>query len=310
MAWLSNISKDFLINAKDRPDGMKSSDTIVIKDDEILYPEGFSRGYVERNLEHNPVGSLYGATSTEEFNTDIPLIPWEEFPERIKEQETKNLRLSDIRMIGNYGNPIPSLDQNGQGFCWAYSTCHAIMLLRAFQNMPYVRLSGHSLACKIMNHKDEGGWSPLSASEACKFGYMPTSIWTEKSMSRSFDTEENWEIAKNFRITEGFLDLDKRVYDMNLTFQQIASCLLSGIPCTVDYDWWGHSILAMDLVYVSDKYPPTDIRCYALRIWNSWRDSWGNLGTGLILGKKAIPMGSVAVRNVAYCDKTEFKLAA
>jgi len=300
MAWLSDISKDFIVNESDRPDGMRTTD---LPPENSIVPIGFKTGYVERDLSQYPVGSLDGAMESSEFNKEVPLIPMEEWPALLEEMEAKKTRLSDIRMIGDRGKPIPSLDQNGQGYCWSYSTAHAIMLKRAAQGQPYIRLSGHSLAWVIKNGKDEGGWCGLSTSEATKRGYMPTSLWTEKSMNgRQFNTPENWEIAKNFRIEEGFLDMNQKVWDMDLTFQQIGSCLLSGIPCPVDYDWWGHSILGMDLTYVTNKYPVTDIRCWGIRIWNSWRDSWGYLGTGVILGKKAVPMGATAIRNVPYYE--------
>lgn len=294
MVWLSDLSKDFIINESDRPDGMRMSPF-----DNSVPPPGMGKGYVERDLSKHPVGSLEGSS---EFNKEVPLIPFENWPELIKEQETKKSRLSDIRMTGDRGNPIPSYDQNGQGYCWGYSTCSGITLQRASMGLPYIKLSGHSLSCKIKGFKDEGGWCGLSTSKATTMGYMPTSIWPEKSMNRKYDTAENWEIAKNFSITEGFLDMQQQVWDMALTFQQIGSCLLSGIPCPVDFAWWSHSILGMDVVYVTDRYPLNDVRCYGLRIWNSWRDAWGYLGTGIILGKKAVPMGATAIRNVKYYE--------
>lgn len=297
MGWTSDLSKDFIINESDRPDGMRSSPI-----DNSLPPPGMSKGYVERDLSLHPVGSLEGSVGSAEFNKEVPLIPWEAFPELIREQESKKTRLSDIRMIGDKGNPIPSLDQNGQGFCWDYSTLSGITLKRAEMGLPYIRLSGHSLACKLTNFQDKGGWCGWSTSEATKHGYVPVSLWPEKSMNRKYDTSEAWAMAQNFRITEGFLDMQQKVYDMSLTFQQIASCILSGIPCPVDFDWWSHSILGMDLVYVTDKFPVNDVRCYGLRIWNSWRDAWGFMGTGVILGKKAVPMGATAIRNVTYYE--------
>jgi len=301
MGWTSDLSKDFIINESDRPDGMRSTDIDI---DHSLPPSGFKTGYEKRDLSKFPVGSLEGAVGSTEFNKEVPLIPYDEFPERIREQEEKKTRLSDIRMIGNKGEPIPSLDQDGQGFCWTYSTAGGITLKRAAMGLPYIRLSGHSLANKLTKFQDRGGWCGWSTSEATKYGYVPASLWPEKSMNRKYDTAEAWAMAQNFRITEGFLDMDQRVYDMSLTFQQIASCILSGIPCPVDFDWWSHSILGMDLVYVSDKFPVTDIRCYGLRIWNSWRDAWGFLGTGVILGRKAVPMGATAIRNVTYYEGT------
>ena len=304
MAWTSDLSKDFIINEADRPSGMRDigPSANIWQPDNSIAPPGMSKGYVERDLFRNPVGSLAGAMVSEEFNKEVPLIPFENWPALIEEQERNRTRISDIRMIGDKGKPIPSYDQNGQGFCWEYSTLAGVTLKRAQMGLPYIRLSGHASACKIKGFKDEGGWCGLSTSDGVTRGFIPASLWVEKSMNRKYDTAENWEIAKNFCITEGFLDMQQAVWDMSLTFQQVGSCILGGIPCPVDFNWWSHSICGMDLVYVTDKYPPSDVRCYGLRIWNSWKDMWGFMGTGVILGKKAVPNGSTAIRNVMYYE--------
>ena len=116
------------------------------------------RGLVPRDLERQPVGSF---SSGIPFSKDIPLIPRAEWSERIQELEVKKMRLSDLRMQANAGKRIPSLDQNGQGFCWAYSTVMAVMILRAVANQRYVRLSPHAVACKIFDFMDQGGWGCL-----------------------------------------------------------------------------------------------------------------------------------------------------
>lgn len=307
---VSDLSQDFIINKGDRPDGMRGPSTDDLWGDVEVQaaPDGMSRGYVERDLEAHPIGSLFGSTGVEEYNKNIPLIPWEEVEERIAEKNAKKLRLSDFRMIGDNGNPIKSLDQNGQGYCWEYSTAAAITLKRALMDLPHIRLSPHSAACKIKNFRDEGGWCGLSASfsmlkESGPCGIVPAKYWPEKSMSRKYDTQENWDIARNFTITEGFFDLQQPVYGKTLTFQQIVSSLLADVPTVGDFNWWAHSILLMDVEIASLKYPANDPRRYALRIWNSWRDEWGRMGTGVIVGDKVVPDGAVAVRNVAYCEE-------
>ena len=98
------------------------------------------RGLVRRDYSSAPRGSY--ATSDP---SDIPVIPRSDWPELIREMNEKRTRLSDIRSVGNYGQPIPALDQNGQGFCWAYSSTAAVQILRAASNMPYVPLSAHSV---------------------------------------------------------------------------------------------------------------------------------------------------------------------
>lgn len=73
------------------------------------------KGLVPRNYTTHPVGSY--ASALPYSTVDMPLIPRSEWSDRIKEMiETKSL-LSDIRAIGNNGQRIPSLDQNGQGYC-------------------------------------------------------------------------------------------------------------------------------------------------------------------------------------------------
>jgi hypothetical protein len=79
-----------------------------------------SRGLIPRDLEKCPVASLPGSVGYGGVN--IPLIPRSEWSERIKEMERTKSRLSDIRRRFLGGSHIPSLDQNGQGYCADAST--------------------------------------------------------------------------------------------------------------------------------------------------------------------------------------------
>lgn len=75
------------------------------------------RGLVPRDYSAAPRG-VYASSDPK----DIPLIPRSEWPELIKEMTEKKSRLSDIRRVGNYGQHIPALDQNGQGYCTTEDT--------------------------------------------------------------------------------------------------------------------------------------------------------------------------------------------
>ena len=245
-----------------------------------------SRGLLPRDMQKFPMSHYPMAIP---FSKQMDLIPQSEWSDRIKEQEKSKSRLSDIRLIGNIGKPIPSLDQNGQGYCWSYGSVGAVMLLRALQNMPYVRLSAHAVACKIKNFKDEGGWGAQSFEFISKFGVPSVATWPEKSMSRQYNTEATWTEAAKYKITEGFVDLEAAIYDRDLSFAQVATCLLNGIPVVCDFNWWGHCVVAMDLVEVERG-------SFGVRILNSWSDRWGDLGTAVLQGKKAIPDNAVAPR--------------
>tara|TARA_R110000868_G_scaffold250344_2_gene506855 strand:- start:4 stop:789 length:786 start_codon:yes stop_codon:yes gene_type:complete len=217
----------------------------------------------------------------------FPLIPRSEWSERIRDMEATKSRLSDIRNTGDNGGPIRSYDQNGQGYCWAYSTTAAVTLLRAKANMPHVRLSAHAVACKIKNFRDEGAWGALSMEFISKNGVPSEAAWPAKSMSRSNDNAATWADAAKHKITEGWADLEVEAWDRNMTFDQIGTLLLSRIPVVLDFAWWGHSVCGMDLVETSPGQ-------FGVRIWNSWTDSWGDNGTGVLAGSKAIPMGASA----------------
>ena len=92
-----------------------------------------------------------------------------------------------------------------------------------------------------------------------------------------------------FKVAESWIDLTRADYDQVMTFDQVASCLLSNIPCAVDFNWWGHSVMACDLVEVSSN-------SFGIRIRNSWTDSWGDKGFSVLQGSKAIPDNAVGFR--------------
>lgn len=75
-----------------------------------------ARGLILRNYNTHP--HCYSADSGPFESLSIPLIPRDEWPERIREMEATKSRLSDIRRSsGPNGGHIPSLDQGSQGYC-------------------------------------------------------------------------------------------------------------------------------------------------------------------------------------------------
>jgi len=274
------------------------------------------RGLIPRDYSVQPVGSIDGIVS---FGSRIQTIPRSEWSERCRDKVKYKSRLSDIRNTGNNGQKIPSLDQNGQGYCWAYSSTACVMLARAAMGQPYVRLSAHSVACVIKGFRDEGGWGAHSAEYIQKKGVAPVSHWPEKSMSRSHNTEATWQEALKYRIAEGWMDLEVAAYNRRLTFEQTATGLLLNMPGVGDFNWWGHSVALMDLVdgrpnrYLtrseSGKLATlaefelmwgfnTESDGFGIGILNSWTDGWGESGTSTLTGSKATPNGGVVIETV------------
>jgi hypothetical protein len=277
----------------------------------VVNGERKARGLVPRD---------YSADPPEMFDppSDMPLIPRAEWGERIRDKDAKKSWLKDIRDVADGGRPIRSLDQNGQGYCWYYSTTHAVMLLRAVMNQPHVRLSAHAGACKVKNFRDQGGWCGLGAEFIIKNGIPSVAHWPEKSMARTHDKEETWENAKRHRISEDWIDLDQSVYDRNMTTLQHGSCLLLNNPCPTDRNWWGHSTCDVDVVDGTASFDAgvlrhpesgkllavqefdirwaTDVTAgYGRRTLNSWTEGWGTNGLGVIAGTRALANSSVCL---------------
>lgn len=245
----------------------------------VIDGEQKSHGLIPRDYMRCPVGYLPCAKPF-----DLTLIPENEQQTRLDELVAAKAQLSNVRNTsGPNGGPIPSRDQNGKGYCWFHSGTSANLLVRAVNRQPYVDLSAYSGACIIKGYRDEGGWGSEGVEWQADNGVASSAFWPQKSMSRSNDTPAMRENAKLHRVTE-WMDLEPR------NKQQLITCLLVGIPVVVDYNWWSHSVCAMDLVSLNP---------FRIRIWNSWGDSWSENGTGILEGNRAIPDGQIAPRVIA-----------
>jgi hypothetical protein len=236
-----------------------------------------AKGLIPRDYKKYPVGCY---TWAKPF--DLPLIGKSEWGDRLELQKKNNARLSDIRNKGMDGQPIPSRDQNGKGYCWAHSTVSAMLLVRALNNQPYADLSAYAIACIIKHYQDQGGWGAESLEWVVENGCPTSEYWPQQSMSRSNDTPEMRANAKQNKITE-WMDLEPGNQD------QFVTCLLSNTPVVSDYNDWSHSVCAADIV----SFNPLIID-----IWNSWGNSWKNQGMGPPAVHNHLPDGAIAPRVI------------
>jgi hypothetical protein len=235
----------------------------------------------------------------------------------IADQEKAGSRNSDILRRGDAGKPIPSTDQNGQGYCWFYGAIGALQCVRARMNLPYRQLSGHAGGCKIKKFRDEGGWGALGVEFLLEHGCPDTDHWPEKSMSRSHDTPATWENAKLYKADMVVADLASPVYNRDLSYGQQLTVLLNG-GCTVDdYDWQGHCTFGCDVVNgatqrgivrgEAGKIPDLAefdkmfamndpvTRGLGKRSRNSWSERYGDRGYYVLTGSKAVGSNSVGI---------------
>lgn len=255
-------------------------------DNDVLFPQGATFGLVHRDYGEYPE-AMFSPPS------EMQLIPPSEWDARYDEQEEQQSSLEHIYLSGPNGGPaFVNLDQNGDGYCWAYSTGQAIMLDRLRRNLPMVRLNPHATAAIIKKGRNEGGWCGASAKFAREVGYAVEGTgpgqWPLHSRDLRRDTPElRAEMAK-YRIEEEWTDLTRQVYDQNLTTAQVATCGFLNIPGPGDYNWWGHSVCRVRWVRIERG-------SWGQLILNSWK-GWGRHGLGVLRGNKAICNGALAIR--------------
>lgn len=252
----------------------------------LSHPTGMKFGMVPRD---------YNVYPQEMFAqpTEMEIIPQSEWDARYDEQEALQSSLEHIYLSGPNGGPaFVNLDQNGDGYCWSYSTGHSIMMDRLRRNLPFVRLNPHATAAIIKGGRDKGGWCGLSAKWGRENGYAEEGTgpgqWPLQSRNLKYDTPLlRAEMAKR-KIEEEWTDLTKAVYDQNLTMAQVATCGFNNIPGPGDYNWWSHSVCRIRWVRVEKG-------SWGQLILNSWK-GWGRHGLAVLRGNQAICNGGLAIR--------------
>lgn len=258
-----------------------------INENEMLFSKKFSYGCVERDYRVFPERMF-------EQPSEMKLVPDTEMDARFDEQEELQYSLEHIYLSGPGGTPaFTNLDQNGDGYCWSYSTGHAVMLDRLKRNLAPVRLNPHSVAAIIKGGVDDGGWCGESAEFFTKYGCAVEGSgigqWPKHSRSLRNDTSAVRAQMKLYRIDEQWVDLTRRVWDRNLTTQQVATSGFNNLPGPRDYHWWGHSVCGLRWVRIERN-------SWGQLILNSWL-GWGRYGLAVLRGNKAIPNGALSIRT-------------
>lgn len=241
-------------------------------------PSNQGMGLIPRDFGYYPQG-FYDAAKP----FDLKLVDEKDIPHLIDQQESERSSLQHLRDQGDNGKQIRSYDQNGQGFCWAYSSTAAATMARVVAGNPHVRLSAHKVGCFVKQYQDQGGWNAQSIEHIATVGVPTEDLWPAKSMSRSNDTPEMRANSLQHRFVE-WMDLVEGGDELKL---QVATALLLNIPMAMDFNHWGHSVMGCRLV----RWDP-----FTVRIWNSWQDGWGDKGMGDLVGWKALPNGAIACR--------------
>lgn len=253
---------------------------IIDRDDHpltMLDPRGqitHGRGLIPRDFTKEPFGSNPYAAAF-----DIPVIPRDEWPERIEEIEKTKSSIPDrCDQVG-----LKVKNQRQTNYCWINAPVHALEIARVLQGQAYVELSPASVGAKIKNFRNVGGWGTEGLRYMAEHGVVPASFWPVNAIDRRYDTQEANAERADYQADEWW-DLKPRNFD------QLATCLLLRVPVPIGLNWWRHEVTAVQLVKLDGRDQ------YGSIIDNSWGIEWGDNGRGILTEAKATPDDAVALR--------------
>lgn len=243
---------------------------------------GMGLGLVPAPAGYDPL--KHGSKS---FGAEVPTIPRSEWPARIKELKAKRMNISAVQ---NW----PCDNQGSYPTCWAAGTCQAMSTARviAMGLAHYVRYSAMSLAVPISGG-NSGGWEADAVRYASEHGVVDSDLWgyTERSR-KDGDAAVQANRAKN-KCLESYVCRG---------FDEFATALLLGFPCTVSYNWWSHVVMITDLVEIESG-------SFGLLIRNNWGDGYGDKneygvgGYAVFREGRGTPGGGLAIRQMTAALK-------
>jgi len=215
------------------------------------------------------------------MGAEVPTIPRSEWPARIKEQAARKRRISDHQRW-------PCDAQSGPT-CWAAGTCQAYSTCRVMQMgmENYVRISAMSIAVPISGGTS-GGYEGDAVKMLTKDGGVDSKLWAYGDRRPSASSAE---IAAN-RLLHKSLES----YECD-GFDEFATAMLLGYPCTVSYNWWSHVVMLVELVEIESG-------SYGFKIRNNWGEGYGDKGEygfgGYAIFREGhgTPSGGFAFRSV------------
>lgn len=236
----------------------------------------------KRYLSAQPRPEGYAARMcSKPFSSSVPVIPRSDWSARLKEMSDPKNKL----LISQMQNWEPD-DQDGYPICWAAGTCAAFSTARVLQGLPYVRISGMSVAVPISGGHS-GGYEGDAVDLLTKDGGADVSVWPYDDPSRSYASKPEVLASRKHH-------LSLESYECS-SFDEFATAWLLRFPCTVSWNFWSHVTMGCDLVEIE----PGSWGCRIRNNWGEWegKNEFGFSGYS-VLRENLGPSDGFAFRQV------------
>ena len=221
---------------------------------------------------------------------DIDLIPWEEMPDRIADQERNKSSLFHIWQDSKIG----VLNQNPLSYCWNFSSVEALMLYREIMGLPYVSLSPSSVGAPLVNYQNTGYYIEEALKAMVSQGAASTE-YVPATTTRRNDFKLGWkESAAGNKVTNWA--------DVGTNAQKQLTMLLTDRPLVTAHNWWGHAILHLQVIDRNPSMPANNPMRYGRKFLNSWGKDWGDGGCGILEGQRAIADAAYAIEQASFVE--------
>ncbi len=209
----------------------------------------------------------------------LEIIPEQEWEQRARDMEREESRLSDIAKLEG----VEVKDQKQTPLCWSFATHSAAEVSLAVEGAYREPFAPAYAAMMLQNWRPAGYWGKPCIEFMDSRGMMPTRLWSggDASVSkRRITPDMETEAAKN--TTTEWVELKPG----SSMLAQIVTCLFNRRPVSAGYNFMGHQVCLMDVVWKDGKI--------MIRFQNSWNKTWNNGGFGLLADSKRVANDAVS----------------
>lgn len=213
----------------------------------------------------------------------VDLIPWEEMPDRIADQERTQSSLYHIWLDSKIG----CMNQGKLSYCWAFSSVFALMLEREKEGLPYEHLSPSSVAGPVTNYVNKGWYIEDALKQMIDVG-ASTVEFVPETTCRAADFKTGWKESASLNKVEMWQDIGNNP-------QAQISKLLAKDPLVCCFNWWSHAVAEIRVIDAHTNLPANNPLRYKRGLCQQWGPSYGVNGYFELDGQKGIADGSYAI---------------